>query len=82
MGRAMVGLFAPSSKLAEFFGLSTFFTRLVSIARLFSCGLIAWATSDNLRVAMACTTALFVLGLLALMQPDVQRGRQAALHAA
>ena len=44
-------------------------------------GLITWVTGGNQRVAIACTTVLFVLGLLALTRIDVQRGRAARLAA-
>ena len=80
-GRAMVGLFAPAQNLAEFFGLWTFATRLASIVGPLAYGLITWATGGNQRVAIACTTVLFVLGLLALTRIDMQRGRAARLVA-
>ena len=76
-GRAMVGLFAPADKLAEFFGLWSFATRLASIVGPLSYGLITWLTGGNQRIAIASTTVLFVLGLLALIPIDVRRGRAA-----
>ena len=80
-GRAMVGLFAPEARLAEFFGLWTFGTRLASIVGPLAYGLITWATGGNQRVAIASTTVLFVLGLLALAPIRVARGRAAAMAA-
>ncbi len=80
-GRAMVGLFAPQRQLAEFFGLWTVATRLASIIGPLSYGIITWATGGNQRVAIAATTVLFILGLLALVPINVQRGRAAALGA-
>lgn len=74
IGRAMVGLFAPPAHLAAFFGLWSFATRLASILGPLAYGLITWATGGNQRVAIACTSALFVLGLLALRPIDVTRG--------
>ncbi len=81
VGRAMVGLLAPAARLAEFFGLWSFATRLASIVGPLGYGLITWATSGNQRVAIACTAVLFVLGLLALMPIRIARGRAAALQA-
>lgn len=80
-GRAMVGLFAPAAQLAEFFGLWSLATRLASIVGPLSYGLITWLTGGNQRVAIACTTVLFVLGLLALLPIDVRRGRAAVAPA-
>ena len=80
IGRAMVGLFAPRANLAEFFGLWTFSTRLASIVGPLAYGVITWVTGGNQRVAVAATALLFVLGLLALMPINVQRGRAAALQ--
>ena len=80
IGRAMVGLFAPRANLAEFFGLWSFSTRLASIVGPLAYGVITWVTGGNQRVAIAATALLFVLGLLALMPINVQRGRAAALQ--
>ena len=74
------GLFAPRANLAEFFGLWTFSTRLASIVGPLAYGVITWVTGGNQRVAIAATALLFVLGLLALMPINVQRGRAAALQ--
>lgn len=82
IGRAMVGLFTPRVHLAAFFGLWSFATRLASIVGPLAYGLITWGTGGNQRVAIACTTLLFVLGLLALRPIDVARGRAEALRTA
>ena len=81
-GRALAGLFAPPSQLAEFYGLWTFATRLASIIGPLSYGVISWATDGNQRLAIASTGALFVLGWLLLQRVDVERGREAALASA
>ncbi len=81
IGRAMVGLFSPRAHVAAFFGLWSFATRLASIVGPVAYGLITWATGGNQRVAIGCTTLLFVLALLALRPIDVARGRARA-HAA
>jgi UMF1 family MFS transporter len=79
-GRAMAGLFIPSHRLAEFFGLWTFAIRLASIVGPLGYGLITWATDGNQRLAIAATTVLFVLGWLLLLPVNVQRGQDKAAH--
>jgi UMF1 family MFS transporter len=81
-GRALAGLFAPPSQLAEFYGLWAFATRLASIIGPLSYGLISWATGGNQRLAIASTGLMFVIGWLLLQRVNVQRGRDAALAAA
>lgn len=81
-GRALAGLFAPPSQLAEFYGLWAFATRLASIIGPLSYGLISWATGGNQRLAIASTGAMFVIGWLLLQRVNVQRGRDAALASA
>ena len=79
-GRAMAGLFAPPKQTAEFFALWTFSTRLASIFGPLSYGLITWATGGNQRIAILCTSVLFIVGLALLMPVNMQRGREAALR--
>jgi MFS transporter, UMF1 family len=81
-GRAMAGMLAPPTQLAEFFGLWTFATRLASILGPLSYGLITWFTDGNQRLAIASTGVLFLLGLILLLPVNMQRGRAAALAAA
>jgi UMF1 family MFS transporter len=80
-GRAMAGMFAPKKQLAEFYGLWTFAIRLASIIGPLSYGAITWATGGNQRLAIMSTTALFIAGLIVLLQVNVQRGRDAAVRA-
>lgn len=80
-GRAMVGMFAPSRQSAEFFGLWTFAIRAASIVGPLTYGAITWATGGNQRTAILSTAALFLIGLVLLAKVDVQRGREAAMHA-
>jgi UMF1 family MFS transporter len=80
-GRAMAGMFAPKKQLAEFYGLWTFAIRLASIIGPLSYGVITWATGGNQRLAIMSTTALFIAGLIVLLQVNVQRGRDAAMRA-
>jgi len=77
-GRALAGLFAPRTQLAEFYGLWTFAIRLASIVGPLSYGAITWATGGNQRLAIMATAGLFVVGLALLVPIDVQRGRRSA----
>jgi MFS transporter, UMF1 family len=77
-GRAMAGVFAPASHLAEFFGLWTFATRLAAIIGPVTYGLVTWLTSGNHRVAIVSTALFFVVGLLFLVPMNISRGLAAA----
>jgi UMF1 family MFS transporter len=77
-GRALVGLLAPPARLAEFFGLWTFATRLAAIAGPVTYGLVTWLTDGNHRLAIGATGLFFVLGLVLLRPLDLQRGQAAA----
>ena len=79
-GRALAGLLAPPARLAEFFGLWAFATRLAAILGPVTYGLVTWATAGNHRVAIVSTAVFFVLGLLLLRPVDVQRGAREALR--
>ncbi|AOW15631.1 MFS transporter [Hydrogenophaga crassostreae] len=80
-GRAMAGLFAPPARLAEFFGLWAFATRLASIIGPLSYGAITWATDGNQRLAIGATAGLFLVGLVLLLPVNMARGRAKALRA-
>lgn len=80
-GRAMAGLFAPPTQLAEFYGLWTFAVRLSSIIGPLTYGAITWATGGNQRLAIMSTAVMFIVGLVLLVKIDMQRGRAAALQA-
>ncbi len=79
-GRAMAGLLAPPARLAEFFGLWTFATRLATILGPLCYGAITWSTGGNQRVAIAATAVFFVAGLVLLGPVDMERGRLRALR--
>ena len=81
-GRAMAGILAPPTQLAEFFGLWSFATRLASIIGPLSYGAITWATGGNQRIAILSTSILFVVGIALLAPIDMRRGRAAALASA
>ena len=78
-GRAMAGLFTPADRRGEFFGLWTFATRASAVVGPLTFGLITWLTGGNQRLAMGCTAAFFVGGLLLLAKVDMARGARAAL---
>ena len=62
----MAGLLAPSERVAEFYGLWTFATRLAAIVGPITYGLVTWLTSGNHRLAILSTGLFFVVGLLLL----------------
>jgi UMF1 family MFS transporter len=77
-GRALAGLFAPTERLAEFFGLWTFATRLSAILGPLTYGLVTWVTGGNHRLAILATGLFFIVGWVILRKVDVERGRAAA----
>ena len=77
-GRAIAGVFAPQHRLAEFYGLWTFATRLASIIGPVTYGLVTWLTGGNHRLAILSTAVFFVAGLLLLAPLKVGRGIDAA----
>ncbi|MFM7705116.1 MAG: MFS transporter, partial [Rubrivivax sp.] len=78
-GRALAGLFAPSDRLAEFYGLWIFATRASAIVGPITYGLVTWLTGGNHRLGIASTGLFFVVGLLLLRRIDVARGQAAAV---
>jgi MFS transporter, UMF1 family len=79
-GRAVAGLLAPPGRLAEFFGLWAFATRMSAIVGPVTYGLVTWATDGNHRLAIATTGLFFVAGLMLLRRVDVDRGAREALR--
>lgn len=77
-GRALAGVLAPADRLAEFFGLWTFATRLAAIVGPLTYGLVTWLTAGNHRLAILSTGAFFLMGLALLRPIDVSRGMRAA----
>jgi len=78
-GRAMVGLMAPVDRLAEYFGLWTFATRLAAIVGPVSYGLVVWMTAGQHRLAILSTALFFLAGWWRLHRVNLARGRAAAL---
>ncbi|OHC66647.1 MAG: MFS transporter [Rhodocyclales bacterium GWA2_65_19] len=79
--RALVGLFAPAQRRAEFFGLWGLAMKLAAVAGPMTYGLTTWLSGGNHRLALAVTGLYFVAGLLLLIGIDERRGREAALAA-
>jgi UMF1 family MFS transporter len=77
-GRAMVGVFAPRARLAEFYGLWTFATSLASIIGPVTYGLVTWVTAGNHRLAILSTGLFFLIGWAAIRPIDVSRGAAVA----
>lgn len=78
-GRALIGVFTPPERAAEFFGLWGFATKLAAIVGPLSYGFIAFLTHGNHRLAVLATAAFFVAGLASLLGVNERRGRAAAL---
>lgn len=78
--RALVGLFAPRQRRAEFFGLWGLAMKLAAIAGPMTYGLTTWLSGGNHRLALAVTGLYFVAGLFLLLGIDERRGREAALE--
>jgi UMF1 family MFS transporter len=77
-GRALVGALAPPPRVAEFYGLWAFATRLAAVIGPLTYGLVNWATSGNHRIAFLATGVFFVIGLALLARLDPARGARAA----
>ena len=77
-GRALVGLFAPEGRSAEFFGLWGLVMKAAAIVGPLSYGVIAWYTQGDHRQAILSTLIFFIVGLLLLMRVNEERGQQAA----
>ncbi len=80
-GRALVGALAPAARLAEFYGLWAFATRLAAVIGPLTYGLVTWATDGNHRLAILITGLFFVAGLVLLAGLDLGRGVKAAAQA-
>ncbi|MEP6609164.1 MAG: MFS transporter [Burkholderiaceae bacterium] len=79
-GRAMAGVFAPTTRLAEFYGLWTLSVQVATIAGPLTYGAVVYLTDNNHRLGMMITGGFFVIGLLLIASIDIERGRRAALE--
>ncbi len=80
-GRALVGVLAPPSRAAEFFGLWGLAVKLASIAGPLTYGLVSWLTQGDHRRSLLVTGSYFLVGLVLLGGVQPLRGRRAALRA-
>ncbi len=78
-GRALAGALAPHDRLAEFFGLWTFATRLAAIIGPLTYGAVTVLTAGNHRLAILSTGLFFVAGYALLKRVDMTRGMARAL---
>jgi UMF1 family MFS transporter len=76
--RALVGLFSPTSKSAEFFGFWGFAGKFSAILGILSFGLLSYLFSSN-RLAILSTILYFIVGLVILLFVNEKRGREAAV---
>ena len=79
--RALVGVLAPPSRAAEFFGLWGLAVKLASVAGPLTYGASTWLTGGNHRQSLLVTGSYFVIGLALLSGVDAASGRRAALRA-
>ncbi len=79
--RALVGVLAPPSRAAEFFGLWGLAVKLASVAGPLTYGAATWLTGGNHRQSLLITGSYFVIGLILLSGVNAARGRRAALRA-
>jgi UMF1 family MFS transporter len=78
LARALVGLFSPTSKSAEFFGFWGFAGKFSAILGILSFGLMSYLFSSN-RLAILSTIFYFIVGLVILLFVNEKRGREAAV---
>jgi UMF1 family MFS transporter len=80
--RAMVGLFSPPHKAAEFFGFYGFGTKLAAVLGLVLSIVAERLFPNDYNLVVASSSIFFVGGLLLMMTVDEQEGRRAATEAA
>ncbi len=77
-GRAIVGLFSPRARTAEFFGLWGVAGKLAAVIGPPVYGLTVYLTRGDHRLALLSITVFFIAGLLVLLTVDEPRGRRAS----
>jgi UMF1 family MFS transporter len=80
-GRAMAGVFAPPTRLAEFYGIWTLAVQLAAIVGPLTYGAVLYLTDNNYRLGMMITGGFFIAGLLLIASINIERGRRAAVEA-
>jgi UMF1 family MFS transporter len=76
-GRALVGVFSPPARTAEFFGLWGFAGKSAAIVGPMTYGIITYLSAGNHRLALLATSVFFVAGLALLLTVNERRGREA-----
>lgn len=77
-GRAMVAVFAPESRLAEFYSFWNMMLWLSAIVGPLTYGLMTAIFHNNHRLAILVTGLFFVVALLVLQRINIERGRKAS----
>lgn len=77
-GRAMVSLFAPEQRRSEFYGLWNMALWLSAVIGPLCYGTVTWLTNNDHRLAIVSTGLFFVIGLIALIPINIERGRSLA----
>lgn len=75
VGRAMAAAMCPPDRGGEVFGLWGMAVRLAAVIGPPIYGVVAWASDDNHRLAMAATSVFFAGAVVCLRSVDVERGR-------
>lgn len=73
-GRAMVGLLAPASRLAQFYGFWNMALWLSAIVGPITYGLVTWISGNDHRLAIQMTGLFFAAGLATLSFVNLARG--------
>lgn len=77
-GRAMVSVFAPKKRLAEFYGYWNMALWVAAIAGPMLYGAVTWITGNDQRIAICVTGIFFVIALFALAPINVKRAKAVA----
>jgi len=77
-GRALIALFAPRERAAEFFGLWGLAGKAAAIVGPMTYGLMTYLSRGNHRLALLATAGFFIAGMVLLAGIDEARGRAAA----
>lgn len=80
-GRAVMGVLAPPSRRAEFFGFWGLAAKLSAMLGPPVYGLTVWLTGSDHRGALLLNALFFLAGLVVLVRVRLGRGRRAALVA-
>lgn len=77
-GRAIVALFAPPKRLAEFYSFWNMSLWLAAIAGPLCYGAVSWASGNDQRLAIWVTGLFFLAAIAALLPIRMERGMAAA----